>query len=55
MMNALELIREALSRTEVERLAAEIDWSVAPASLHPAQSWFDDDDNPFEPAEEAAS
>jgi hypothetical protein len=52
----LELVREILSRQEVERSAAQIDWSRAPNTLRPPQSWFDDeDDNPFEPAEDPAS
>ena len=35
-------------------LAATVDWSRSKA-LRPPQSWFDDDeDNPFEPAEERA-
>jgi hypothetical protein len=52
----LELVREILARQEVERAAAEIDWSWARNTLRPPQSWFDDeDDNPFEPEEEPAS
>ncbi len=52
----LELVREILARQEVERSAAEIDWTRARETLRPPQSWFDDkDDNPFEPAEEPAS
>jgi hypothetical protein len=54
-MKVLELVREALARREFEKLAAAIHRSEAPVSLHPPQSWFDDDDNPFEPADEAAS
>jgi hypothetical protein len=51
----LELVREILARQEVERLAAEIDRTRAPA-LRPPQSWLDDEgDNPFEPEEEPAS
>ena len=51
----LELVREALAREEVERQAAQLDWSRAGDSLRPPQSWFDDEaDNPFEPEEEAA-
>ena len=51
----LELVREILARQEVERLAAEIDWTRAP-TLRPPQSWLDDEgDNPFEPEEEPAS
>jgi prevent-host-death family protein len=49
----LELVREILARQEVERLAAQIDWEQA-GKTRPPQSWFDDDDNPFEPEEEAA-
>ena len=40
---------------EVERLAAAIDWTVADAVSPPPQAWFEDDDNPFEPAGEAAA
>lgn len=51
----LELVREVLARQEVERRAAEIDWSGAGVTRRPPQSWFDDeDDNPFEPEEERA-
>jgi hypothetical protein len=51
----LELVREILAHQEVESLAAQIDWAQAPRTLRPPQSWFDDDDNPFEPGEEPAS
>jgi hypothetical protein len=51
----LDLVREALSRLEVENAAAEIDWTVTPATPRPPQSWFNDDDNPFEPDAESAS
>jgi hypothetical protein len=52
----LELVREILAHQEVERSAAEIDWTRARETLRPPQSWFDDkDDNPFEPEEEPAS
>ena len=52
----LELVREILARQEVERSAAEIDWTQARETPGPPQSWFDDkDDNPFEPEEEPAS
>jgi len=52
----LELVREILARQEVERLAAQIDWSREHKTLRPPQSWFDDEDNnPFEPEEEPAS
>ncbi len=51
----LELVREILARQEVETSAAQIDWTQAPKTLRPPQSWFDDDDNPFEPEEEQAS
>ena len=44
-------VREFLSREEVEIAAAQIDWSKASTSARPPQSWFDDDDNPFEPEE----
>lgn len=51
----LELVREILAHQEVERRAAQIDWTRAPKTLQPPQSWFNDDDNPFEPEEEPAS
>lgn len=51
----LELLREVLARQEVERQAAQIDWSRAPTALRPPQEWFDDTDNPFEPEEEPTS
>jgi hypothetical protein len=51
----LELIREILAQQEVEKLAARLDWARAQQALRPPQSWFDDDDHPFEPEEELAS
>ena len=52
----LALVREILAHHNVERLAAEIDWTRAGATLRPPQAWLDDeDDNPFEPEEEPAS
>ena len=51
----LELVREILARQEVERLATQIDWTRAQEAPRPPQSWFDDDDNPFQPEEEPAS
>ena len=55
-LQQLELVREILARQEVERSAAQIDWSRRGTTLRPPQSWFDDeDDNPFEPEEEPAS
>ena len=50
----LELLREAVARQEVEKLAAQIDWDRARPAPRPPQAWFDDDDNPFEPEEEPA-
>lgn len=51
----LALLREILAHLEVERLAAEIDWSRT-KTLRPPQSWFDDeDDNPFVPEGHPAS
>lgn len=49
----LELVREVLARQEVEELANQIDWERARKTLRPPQSWFDDEDNPFEPEEPA--
>jgi antitoxin (DNA-binding transcriptional repressor) of toxin-antitoxin stability system len=51
----LERVREILSQQEVESLAAQIDWDRTPKTLRPPQSWFDDDDNPFEPEERPTS
>jgi hypothetical protein len=51
----LERVREILAQQEVERPAAEIDWTRS-KELRPPQSWFDDErDNPCEPEEEAES
>lgn len=51
----LELLREAVARQEVERLAAQIDWDRSRQTPpRPPQAWFDDHDNPFEPEEESA-
>lgn len=48
----LERVREILAHQDVERLAAEVDWTRS-KPLRPPQSWFDDEgDNPFE-AEQA--
>jgi hypothetical protein len=46
---------ETRARQEVERLAAQIDWTRVPKTHRPRQSWFDDDDNPCEPEKEPAS
>ena len=52
----LELVREILAHQQVERSAAEMDWTRARKNPRPPQSWFDDkDDNPFEPEEKPAS
>jgi len=52
----LELVREILARHEVEKSAAQIDWTRAQRALRPPQSWFDDEgDNPFEPEEQPSS
>ncbi len=47
-MEQLELVREILARQEAEALAAQINWSRARVPF--PQPWFDDTDNPFEPA-----
>ena len=49
----LELLREAVARQEVEKLAAQIDWDQT-RHTQPPQAWYDDDDNPFEPEGELA-
>ena len=52
----LEMLREILAEQEVERAAADIDWTRARKMSHPPQSWFDDEeDNPFEPEEGPSS
>jgi hypothetical protein len=50
----LEAVREIFSRLDAESSAARIDWALARTDLRPPQSWFDDDDNPFEPEGEPA-
>lgn len=50
----LELINEGLAQQAAEQAAAKIPWDRA-ASLRPPSSWFDDDDNPFEPEGNPAS
>jgi PHD/YefM family antitoxin component YafN of YafNO toxin-antitoxin module len=50
----LEPLREVLAWQRAEKLAAEIDWDRAVKTLRPPQSWFDDNDNPFEPEEQSA-
>jgi hypothetical protein len=37
------------TRRDAEQLAAQIDWKKVPITP-PPQSWFDDNDNPFEAA-----
>jgi len=51
----LELLQEALARAEVENLAAQIDWKRLVDTHRPPQTWFDDDDNPFQPQEARTS
>jgi prevent-host-death family protein len=51
----LQLLREALARREVEKRAEQIDWHRLPKTHCPPQQWYDDSDNPFEPAEEPQS
>ena len=48
-LEQLQLVREILARQDVERPAAELGRYQASKNLRPPQSWFDDDDNPFEP------
>jgi antitoxin (DNA-binding transcriptional repressor) of toxin-antitoxin stability system len=54
-LEQLQLVREILARQDVERLAAELGRYQANKHLRPPQSWFDDEDNPFEPEEEPAT
>lgn len=49
-LEQLELVRELLARQEVEKLAAQIEWNRVKSISRPPQEWFDDTDNPFEPA-----
>jgi prevent-host-death family protein len=51
----LELLRETLARQESEKRAEQIDWDRVPKTHCPPQQWYDDTDNPFEPAEEPQS
>jgi hypothetical protein len=50
----LELVRDILARPEVEKRAAQIDWSRVVKAHPPPQGWFDDKDDPFAPEEESA-
>jgi antitoxin (DNA-binding transcriptional repressor) of toxin-antitoxin stability system len=52
-LEQLQLLREALASEDIERIAAQIDWGRAVNVQRPPQTWFDDDDNPFEPDEDA--
>jgi prevent-host-death family protein len=51
----LQQLRELQAAREAEELAARIDWKRLVRGERPPQSWFDDDDNPFEPEEEPAA
>jgi hypothetical protein len=48
----LELLWELRARQDLEQQAAQIDWERAVKGHQPPQSWFDQEDNPFEPAGE---
>ena len=48
----LELLRDALAREEVEQQASRINWGELQDAHRPPQEWYDDTDNPFEPAAE---
>jgi PHD/YefM family antitoxin component YafN of YafNO toxin-antitoxin module len=48
----LELLEELRARHDLERRAAQIDWESAIKTHQPAQSWFEEEDNPFELAQE---
>ncbi len=48
----LELLREVLARQQVEKQAAQVDWSRVPKTHRPPDEWFADTDNPFEPEAE---
>jgi hypothetical protein len=50
----LELLQEVLGRQEAEKLAAKLNWDRLVQGHQPPQSWFDDNDNPFEPEESAS-
>lgn len=54
-LELLELLREVATRQEVEQLAARIDWDRLVKTHRPPQAWFDDNDNPFQTEEGAAS
>ena len=49
-----QLVREILARQDVVRLAAELGRHQANKLPRPPRSWFDDQDNPFEPEQEPA-
>ena len=48
----LELLQELRSRQDLEKQAAEIDWERAAKGHQPPQTWFEEEDNPFDPAQE---
>jgi hypothetical protein len=51
----LELLCEVLGRQQVEKQAAQVDWSRVPKTHRPPDEWFADTDNPFEPEAEPHS
>lgn len=53
-LDHLELLRETLAREEVERQAATVKWDQLAEKHPPPQSWFDDNDNPFEAGDDRA-
>jgi PHD/YefM family antitoxin component YafN of YafNO toxin-antitoxin module len=50
----LAMLQEVIARADLEELAAEIDWDRLVRQHKAPQQWLDNDDDPFEPAEEPA-
>ena len=50
-LDHLEILLDAVAHQEVEKLAAKIGEGGARPAARPPQTWFDDNDNPFEPEE----
>jgi len=49
-LEQLALMREFAARHELEETAARIRWENEIAKSAPPQAWFDDIDDPFQPA-----
>lgn len=53
-LELLEPMREALAWQQAERTAEQIEWDQLLKTHRPPQTWFEDDDNPFDPEEAPA-